>query len=259
MFGWFRKVDYKGKSLSDHGNYTELCHFASWNNDAFSKFRSNPAYNEILEHTSYEQGIEYLKFITSSEHFEEFKKNDLYGGPRLFNYPEIGDISPTTLRYIKVLYDLEKFFISLDGGRIFEIGVGYGGQCRLCCKYFNIKEYVLLDLPPVLRLAERYLALYPLKPKLTFKTLNECPSDEKIDLVISNYAFTEISRDIQNIYIEKIIMNSKRGYITYNDISGDLNSYKKEELLSIIPNSAEYPEEPLTYQKNCIIVWSGKE
>jgi putative sugar O-methyltransferase len=221
----------------------------------FSNFRSDPVYNEILEHVSREQGAEYLKIIPSSEHFDEFRKNDLYGGPRVFNYPEVGDFSPTTLRYIKVLYDIEKFFGNLDGAKVFEIGVGYGGQCRLCCKYFDLKEYVLLDLPQVLRLAERYLMLYPLKPKLTFKTINECSRGKKIDLVISNYAFTEISRDIQDVYIKKIIKKSKRGYITYSDISGDLNSYKKQELLSIIPGSAEYPEEPATHPGNCIIAW----
>ena len=137
MFRWFHKDSYKGKSLTDHSEYVELCHFASWNNESFSKFRSNPDYTPVLEHVSFEQGAEYLKFIPSDACFDEFKKNDLYGGPKVCDYPGTGEISPTTLRYIKVLYDLEKFWGSLEGARGFEIGVGYGGQCRLCCDYFK--------------------------------------------------------------------------------------------------------------------------
>jgi hypothetical protein len=255
MFGRFFKRGYKGKSLTDHGDYAELCHFASWNNDAFSNFRSNPDYTVVLEHVSFEQGEGYLKLIPADADFAEFKKNDLYGGPTVYSYPGVGEISPTTLRYIKTLYDLEKFFGKLNGAKIFEIGVGYGGQCRLCCKYFNIDKYVLLDIPQVLGLVQRYLMMYPLDAHLMFKTLNECSRDEEIDLVISNYAFTEISRDIQEIYMEKIISKSKRGYITYNEISE--GSYGKNELLSAIPGSVEYPEEPLTHPKNCIIVWGA--
>jgi hypothetical protein len=255
-----KKIVNYGKSLTDTGDYVELCHLASWNTEIFSTFRSNTVYNEVLEHATYEQGLEYLKEIPTVECFEEFKKNDLYGSPRLYTYSGIGDISPTTLRYIKVLYDLEREFGSLENYRVFEIGVGYGGQCRLCCSYFNLKEYVLFDLPPVLSLTQRYLYFFPIKTRLRFETLNECSHDEDVDLVVSNYAFTEIKRDIQEVYIEKIIKRSKRGYITYNEISNSKDkafSFSKEELLSIIPNSAEHPERPLSFPGNCIIIWNN--
>jgi hypothetical protein len=78
-------------------------------------------------------------------------------------------------------------------------------------------------------------------------------------LVISNYAFSEISRDIQEIYVEKIIQKSKRGYITYNEINkSEPYAYSKNELLSIIPGSVEYPEIPMTNPHNCIIVWGNQ-
>jgi len=74
--------------------------------------------------------------------------------------------------------------------------------------------------------------------------------------MISNYAFTELKRDIQDVYLEKIILNSRHGYITYNDTTPDwFKSYKKNELVKIIPNSKILEEIPKTAEKNCIIIW----
>ena len=53
---------------------------------------------------------------------------------------------------------------------------------------------------------------------LQYKTMNEI-SPNQYDLVISNYAFTELPREIQTVYYEKIISKSAKGYITYNDIT----------------------------------------
>jgi hypothetical protein len=79
------------------------------------------------------------------------------------------------------------------------------------------------------------------------------------DLFISNYAFTELRREIQDVYLEKIIKNSKRGYITYNEITPDsFNTYKKDELLKLLPNSRTIPDKPEHNHTNCIIIWGEK-
>ncbi len=76
------------------------------------------------------------------------------------------------------------------------------------------------------------------------------------DLVISNYAFTELPRPVQDIYLQKVILNSKRGYITYNEITPiEFKSYTSDELVAMIPGSKVFKEVPLTHPKNCIIVW----
>ena len=86
-------------------------------------------------------------------------------------------------------------------------------------------------------------------------TMNELEKNN-YDLVISNYAFTELPRHIQEIYLEKVILNSRRGYIIYNDINpAEFKSYKKEELLKVIPGSRIIDEVPLTHPNNCVIVW----
>ena len=246
-------------SLSDNQTYPNMCLQASKDYRYFSNFRSNRIYNEILEHTSEQQGKKYLDIIKKDadifNKIGQFKENDNYGNPRVFDYPSVGTISPTTLRYIKVLADLKSIFGTLEHSSICEIGVGYGGQCRIINSYFKLGAYCLIDIKPALMLTQRYLNNYTIRSSLTYKTMNELKGNE-YDLLISNYAFTELSRPIQDIYLEKSILCSKMGYITYNEITPpEFKSYKKEELIHIIPNSKIIKECPLTHPNNCIIIW----
>ena len=246
-------------SLSDRASYHQVCIQASTDDEFFSSFRRNPIYNEILEHVSEEQGSEYLQVISNDADIlasiGTFKTNDNYGSPIMYEYPKIGMLSPTTLRYIKVLADIKKHFRTADNLDICEIGVGYGGQCRVINAYHKPAEYCLVDIPPALALAKRFLDDYSLPSRVTYKTMEKVRK-RGYDLVISNYAFTELRRTIQDIYLNKVIWKSKRGYITYNEITQEeFNSYTSHELVAMIPGSKILEEEPLTYPGNCIIVW----
>ena len=248
-------------SLSDNEIYPDFCNKASLNSKVFSNFRRNPIYLQILEHVTKDDGQKYLDEIKKkNKHLlnfiDIFLQNDTWGNPEIYEYPEIVSISPSTLRYIKVYGDLSNLFTNLNTFKICEIGVGYGGQYRIIDSIEeNINSYTLVDIKPALRLAQRYLDNFSIKSVLKFKTMNELEKDN-YDLVISNYAFTELPRSIQDIYLNKVILNSTRGYITYNEITPDyFNSFKLQELLNIIPNSYIIPEEPLTHKNNCIIVW----
>jgi hypothetical protein len=246
-------------SLSDNQAYPQVCLQASNDYRVFNNFRRNPIYNQILEHASENLGKEYLQVIHGDSdimaRIDNFKPNDNYGNPNMYNYPYVGMISPSTLRYIKVLVDLKTHFQTLDNLNICEIGVGYGGQCRVINAYYRPNTYCLVDIQPALALAQRFLDNYILHSTVTYKAMNEL-DQINYDLIISNYAFTELPRTIQDIYLKKVILNSKRGYITYNEITPkEFNSYKSDELISIIPNSKIVKEEPLTHPKNCIIVW----
>jgi hypothetical protein len=257
---------YKGyrmsTSLSDNQVYNDVCIEASVNMTAFANFRKNPAYREILEHVSEKDGQLYLDEINNNypeliKNLAALKKNDEWGNPDLFEYPGIGKISTSTLRYIKVLGDLQTSFSSLADLNICEIGVGYGGQCRIINALYGAATYTLVDIKPALMLAQRYLDNYILKSVVSYKTMNELEVKE-YDLVISNYAFTELPRSIQDVYLNKIILNSKRGYITYNEINPEhFQSYKKAELLKMIPNSYSVDEVPLSGENNCVIIWDS--
>jgi hypothetical protein len=248
-----------GTSVSDNQAYPHFCGVASREYRTFKTFRRHPIYNQILEHVTRDEGAKYLAEILPHRdicaHFDEFKRNDEFGGPRTFEYPSVGRISPTTLRYVKVLADLERHFGLLDGLRISEIGVGYGGQCRIICARFRPSAYRLVDIRPALSLAQRFLDQFALDATLTFQTMNELDVVES-DLLISNYAFTELPRTIQEVYLRKLIRNSARGYITYNEITPDsFHSYAQRELVETIPGAHIIPEKPLTHPGNCIILW----
>jgi putative sugar O-methyltransferase len=249
-----------GTSLSDNEKYPNFCLNAANDLLVFSNFRQNKTYRRILEHVRVETGELYLEEILKTrpeliKEIEKIKANDLYGNPNLYDYKTVGNISPSTLRYTKVLADLLNHFGSLNGLKIAEIGAGYGGQCRIVNAIAKPSEYTLVDIKPALLLAQAYLDHYILSSVMRYKTMNELRK-EAYDLVISNYAFTELRRDIQDVYLEKIMLNSKHGYITYNDITPEcFRSYKKDELIKILPNAKIIEEIPKTHERNCIIVW----
>jgi putative sugar O-methyltransferase len=249
-------------SLTDNIDYPEFCLKASLDYSIFKDFRRNEIYKIALEHDDFDQGLEYLEATNKSKSssnvlskINEFQKNDQIGNPIVFDYDGIGTIAPPTLRYIKILSDLESEFGTLDKLNICEIGVGYGGLCRIISSYFNVKTYTLVDLKPVLMLAQRYLDHYPLNTTLNYKTMNELPKNN-YDLVISNYAFTELRREIQDVYLEKVLLSATKGYITYNEINPkDFNSYTKEELIKIIPTIRVNKEVGILHPKDCTLVW----
>ncbi|WP_157443227.1 putative sugar O-methyltransferase [Colwellia piezophila] len=246
-------------SLSDNQTYPQVCIKASNNYRLFNNFRRHPIYNQILEHVTEAEGNEYLQLISDDleimDKIHDFKANDEWGNPRTYDYPNIGTFSPSTLRYIKVLSDIKKHFGSLDNFDACEIGVGYGGQCRVINTLFNPASYCLVDIQPALSLTQRFLDNFIINSVLSYKTMNELGKRD-YDFVMSNYAFTELPRTLQDVYLDKVILNSKRGYITYNEITPkEFRSYKAKELVAMIPGAKIFKEEPLSSPNNCIIVW----
>lgn len=82
----------------------------------------------------------------------------------------------------------------------------------------------------------------------------------KIDLVISNYAFSELPRETQFRYLDQVILNSKNGYMTINTGRGNLSGRKRNqldlyELLKKIPNSRIIEKVPKINVDNYIIIW----
>ncbi|MFO0223848.1 MAG: putative sugar O-methyltransferase [Planctomyces sp.] len=246
-------------SLSDNDAYPDFCYAAAHDSRLFSTFRTARVYRTILEHITDADAMVCLQELRKCPEvlalLNEFRRNDEVGGPRLLNAGEFGVISGTTLRYAKVAADLHQLFGSLDGQRIFEIGVGYGGQCRVIDACWRVQQYCLVDLRPVLDLAQAYLDRYALRTQIRYSTMNEL-STEAPDLLISNYAFSELPRAVQDIYMEKVVLRSPRGYITFNDMNpAEYRSWTVRELCDVIPGARVLPEVPLTYEKNCLIVW----
>ena len=247
-------------SISDNDNYPTFCEVAA-TSDLFLNFRNNNTYRDILEHVSFSEGEEYLKIIKEKNPkllnlIDKYLTNDKIGNPKKFNY-SIGNISPTTLRYIKVLSEIIEIYGDLDNKDIVEIGCGYGGQAKIICDTFKIKSYTLIDLDSVLKLTKRYLNSFKLNINFKYLKMSDIQNKNNYDYFISNYAYTECNRDIQMFYYNNILSRSKNGYITANFISDIFNitSLKKDELLKLIPNYKIYEELPKTHKNNIIISW----
>ena len=266
-------------SVTDVDGYREFCYMASRHDEIFKNFKSNPICRWAIEYASGQQGRDYfLKILSNADFkisFEQFKNfllNDAVGGPVLDNTYQVSDLkitcSPTTLRYIKVLSDIVTYFDIDKIKSVSEIGVGYGGQCRILKCLLDIKIYNLIDLPEVLMLAEKFLdatntSQYYLGGGLRFIDGTHLYHEVESDFFISNYAFSELQTSVQDAYIEKVVSKSKAGYITWD--GGFAKSYYGvpcyglEEILKKLPNPKVIPEDPVsTDQSNCIIMWGVK-
>jgi hypothetical protein len=124
-------------------------------------------------------------------------------------------MSPSTLRYIHVLQELDRRFYLPTIESIAEIGGGYGGQAGVILKYTgNRPVYSIYDLPEPQELAGAFLG------KLGYSLWHKPVSFQiQEDLVLSNYAFSELSEQAQQDYFDDVIVLSKNVYMVYNHIS----------------------------------------
>lgn len=249
-------------SITDETAYLAFCARAAASPAVFQSFRKEPVYIQTLEHVTKEQGSEYLRVIKRdsphllTEFLELCRASDRLGSPATYDYPEVGAVSPVTLRYLKVLSDLERHFGDLTDKRVIEIGVGYGGQCSMVLRRWRVSSYVLVDLEPPLALAHRYLTTLGINAAIEFKTpISLVASD--YDLCISNYAFSELTRDVQDRYARLAVSTSSRGYLTCNFISElhGIDSWSRGELEQLHTGAHWLPEEPITHPGNQILVW----
>ena len=245
-------------SISDDSVFPNFCLSAA-QSDRFFEFRREPILRSILEHTTFDQGNIYLSNILNLGFDHKFvaqcTSNDVVGNPDLFYYENLGLVCPSTLRYANVLADLIIRFGDLAQMSIIEIGGGYGGQARIVKRLFPSCRYSIIDLPEVLLLTKRYLNESSPNSKYDFISAFDFDTNQS-DLILSNYAFSELNRDLQFKYISNIISKATHGYIIYNSISSsDLNSLTVPEFLDIFPSAVAVPESPLTWPNNKLIFW----
>lgn len=254
------------RSISNTLKYRKICSEAYENEEIFSGFKRHPDYTEVLEHVNQIQGELYLNYIkqNSREIFDripDFKCNDSYGGGMKFDYSGIGEISPTTLRYIKVLCDIKDKIGDLKGKRVVEIGSGYGGQCLILKKFFGEIDYSILDIEEASSLSAKYLEKNGQNVNIIdISNLNSFKGN--YDLVISNYAYSELDKELQDLYYESMIENAKSGYLTFNFVSDfwGIDSYSEKEILMKFSkkNIQVLDEFPKTFENNIILFWNEK-
>ena len=215
-------------------DYIETCRSAVADDEIFAKFKSIQGYKNILEHVTPRQGAEYLQVAMEMagdallENIEAFKENDSIGSPDKFSYPETGKISPTTIRYIKNVFEMATLLGEAPISRVVEVGGGYGGLCKTLSVVCDFDEYILVDLPEAVAVQEKYLKNFPeLYAKCKFIPCDKLEEVKDIDLFISNYALSECDFDTQITYYDKLVANSKFAYIIYNLVNFNDFYYNK--------------------------------
>jgi putative sugar O-methyltransferase len=222
----------KGDALQQ---YLHVCQRAATDDTTFNLFKSLDSFTRILEHLDKRTAENYITKIKEYNPWlldiSKFFTNDLYGSPKRVSFKSIY-ASPSTIQYIGVLSNLINQIGTLHDLSICEIGGGYGGQCKIINDAFGIKSYHIIDLYEVTLLQDKYLKKF----NCNFKTFT--PENYPLnhyDLVISNYAITEVNEPLRSKYINDILLNSRHGYITCNTPL-DTTELKKKFNLSVSPD-----------------------
>ena len=238
----------------DYNHYLKVCEEASRNDDIFNNFKRIAKYVDVLEHVSYKLGVSYLdvlfdrfqKYVPQLD-WESIMLNDTIGNPRKNNFEQQMkshiklphyNFSPTTIRYIvtglEILEYAEKN--SNKSLKIVEVGGGYGGQCKVLydlCKIFNIEieSYTICDLREAGLLQKKFLGIVNIDAKVVVydDVKSNKVSFENVDLLISNYCLGEITKEIQDIYINAIEKYSQMAFFVWNSkiINSKLINYNK--------------------------------
>jgi putative sugar O-methyltransferase len=244
------------------------CKDSASNDIAFKNFRRDERFYSILEHVTYDEGVLYIKERLDtnicSQSFKDLLskmlENDRIGNPVRYDYLDIGLVCPTTLRYIKNLYDIASMIDASEPkfNNIVEIGGGYGGLCRMLKSIFSINNYLLIDFSEVNQLSKRYLSEY-YTDKILWMTPETFSNVNNVDLCISNYAFSECDRKIQNEYYEKVIKKSKMFYITYNNISDRNMSFNEFHILASQTFDIKVQKEERESHTNYVMFGNNRE
>jgi hypothetical protein len=212
-----------------------------------------------LEHVPPRTGEKYLRQLKKSglpfQTLKNLVPNINLGGPATYHFHDLGNISPTSIRYAKVHNDIRNRFGDLSDFKILEIGCGYGGLALQIIHGESLRSFDIADLEVVEQLAEKYVLTIKPESRDVLRIARK-HKHEELDLVVSNYAFSELTRELQDLYLEKYILKSKRGYMIYNHINPvEFGSYSALDFCKIVPGAEITDEKPLTDKTNVLIVW----
>lgn len=222
----------RATSYTDTQTWPYFCIVASEDSKIFDAFRRNTVTLSVCEYFEEEWDKKMLESIEnnsrirfSDKDWTDFLKSDEVGCPickeYLINHSK-RMANCMTLRYVRILQQLLDLFDNMNAiESIAEIGGGYGGQCRIIMSYLRTVKYTLIDLPEVLQLMKSYLGKFEDGNRMNYIDGTSKFEEDSYDLVISNYAISEMIKDVQEIYIEKIVCHAKRGFIIWNNLSSN--------------------------------------
>jgi hypothetical protein len=182
-------------------------------------FRRERAVREVVETLAPSDGRHHAKRIRAAapDLFMDRRVRavDAWGEPVRWSGLLLGTpaaFSPTTLRYLSHALWLRDHGLVNRRGTVVEIGVGFGGLAAMNA-IVSEAHTVLADLPPVTQAALRMLD----ETKLGRFAASSDETEPAGDFcVVSNYAFTELTSNLQDHYIDRYLRASASGMIVSN-------------------------------------------
>lgn len=260
------KTDELASSFTDDGVFPASCREIANDRERFERFRREPAIVRAIEHVSFWEGQVHLDSILSCRgcarevYLGLAKKNDQVGSPVKYEYSPYGWYSPKTLEYVRIAHELTHIFGALADCEIFEIGGGYGGQALVLAGLFSLRRYTILDLPDVLALQRRYHAAQGLTDVTYLSAPDQVRSRavRPSHLLISNFAFAECRKDVQEAYLIDILAHAERGYMACNFVMKRRKALPligKYALLRKVKRSYYVDESPEFHLQNRVLLW----
>ena len=225
---YFRNLGSRKLKTRNYSPYRVLVNKIVETNKNEWDFKSNSEYTQILENLGKYYGNLYLQQLKKQfpKFFYKHKKyltevcelNDLYGKPNKRPFVSFIPCSATNLRYILHSLLILTFMSNhaLNNLDIIEIGGGYGGLSLFMHKIsplfkINITSYTIIDLPEISLLQKTYLDALDMSKNMHFYNINNYKNLKENSFLISNYAYSEISIELQQEYTEKIL----NPYVSY--------------------------------------------
>jgi hypothetical protein len=195
-------------------NYIQTVEKCLNSEEIFSKFKSEPSYNQIVGMSSVWQAEIWIKDICENhpeviDLLPKLIKNDTYGSPTAWAYENDIVMSPNTARYINSALQIKSHFKFLDRINVTELGIGYGGLCYIINCLFDVNSYGLIDLPPVQNFARKYLN------QLEISNV-QFVQPEYNDLFISEFCLSEFDDEQLYNYYDNHVIISKHIFLQMN-------------------------------------------
>jgi hypothetical protein len=205
------------RCIYDQPGFAQACLRALADDAAFNSFKREPFYALLYQGHSYEEGLDFLRDIEKNylemlPYLDRLRTSDRIGNPQTYAYGEYGDFSPSTLYYARTVGAIWQRLGDLSHRDIVQIGAGYGALCKMLHDLFPCKSYTIVDLPEHLALARKVLEKEGIS-FVRFSTPEELSADEKFDVVISESQFSEFSKPLQKLFIEKVLLRTQAGYL----------------------------------------------
>ena len=243
-------------------DFIQICQKALEDEEIYQKIRSTDDFNQIIINGEQWEGEKHLQRLVKDfpdllPYLDKFRENDLFGSPQTYDYQKYGQFSANTLRYVNTLMDLKEYFNIKENWNLVELGSGYGGLVKTIYSYLQLNSYTLIDLEPVLKLSQKYLAD---TKNLTYLPCDEIEKDDQeYQLLISEYSLTELEDDGMELYFKHLFPRCQNAYIVANiwDIKKKKEFIKKlEEIYYIVE---EHPTFPKTEWPNYILLCYEKK